>query len=774
MDLLDFSREAYKSADHYYKYLSETEQGVDTILVTKIIDIDNFKFRLLTSKKIFNLDQTYIVINSVLFPFDISKVIKILDSSTEPASVTIRVAPESYDAMKNLNPADVKIISDLKFLVKAVKDWYHKFHDKLTTPESDVERTVSLENLDLSEASDNQKMAIKTALESSISYIWGAPGTGKTQFVLANCIMNYVKSHKKIILMAPTNNALEQSARGVLKILQKNGIPTNTLLRLGRASSEFTQEYPEVCESTNLDQTLNQLKKEIETLTQEVQFQNEYLLFISKKSELEQAISSFNSSLKISNDLLVEKSKKNDLKSSFEDKISVLKNRLKICKYEISVLQKDRSKFFNRIKYILSDKKNYESLKAIDEKQKIIDALLSDIAKNIELLNQCTSAILAIEESHKRECSNTSRMFSQIKEISRLLFNQEYDVDELMKKVNEKLNQYSNFSVNPDLELTIREKQTELMRLASAQAAKFENKYIIACTVDYAVLRFEDFPQAIDKDACHVFVDEAAYCPMIKAGVFFAYNLPVTFLGDHMQLPPICEMDENVIKASHHNIFLWSQSSLYFPEIFLDNSDFESMYKRYHDNEDIETENIQVAFLNNTYRFGDNLAKILDKFVYHSGFSGLAFENVNISVIDAPHNAKESLPRTSTAEANAIYEYILKNNSDLGDFAILTPYKNQLKLLNKKFASTRVDISTIHASQGREWDTVFISVVDAHNKFFTDSTSKKSNGLKIINTAISRAKKRLILVLDYEHWELFNDEQLLASVATQHTNILQV
>lgn len=773
MNLLEFSREAYKSADHYYKYLTETEQGVDTILVTKIIDIDNFKFRLLTSKKIFNLDQTYIVINSVLFPFDISKSVKILESSTEPASVTIRVSPESYEAMKKLNPADVKLISDLKFLVKAVKDWYHKFHDKLIAPEFDDERTVSLKNLDLSEASDNQKAAIKTALESNISYIWGAPGTGKTQFVLANCIMNYVKSHKKIILMAPTNNALEQSARGVLKILQKNGIPTNTLLRLGRASAGFTQEYPEVCESTNLDQTLNQLKKEIETLTQEFQFQNEYLFFLSKKAELEHSISSFNASLNLSNELLVEKSKKNDLKSSFEEKISALKNRLKVYKYELSILQKDRSKFLNRIKYAFSDKKNYESLKAIDEKQKNIDALLSDISKNTELLNQCTSAILTIEESHKREYTNVSETFSRIKEISRLLFNQEYEIDELTKKVEEKFNQYSDFSVDPDLEAKIKDKQNEFIRLASAQAAKFKNKYIIACTVDYAILRFEEFPQAIDKDACHVFVDEAAYCPMIKAGVFFAYDLPVTFLGDHMQLPPICEMDENIIKASHHNIFLWSQSALYFPEIFLDNSDFESMYKRFHDNEDIETENIKIAFLNNTYRFGDNLAKILDKFVYRSGFSGLAFENVNISVIDAPHNAKEALPRTSTAEADAIYNYILENDAQLGDFSVLTPYKNQLKLLNKKLARTRADISTIHASQGREWDTVFISVVDAHNKFFTDSTCKKSNGLKIINTAISRAKKRLILVLDYEHWELFAEEQLLASVATQHTNIIQ-
>ena len=74
-------------------------------------------------------------------------------------------------------------------------------------------------------------------------------------------------------------------------------------------------------------------------------------------------------------------------------------------------------------------------------------------------------------------------------------------------------------------------------------------------------------------------------------------------------------------------------------------------------------------------------------------------------------------------------------------------------------------IMSIHKSQGQEWDTVIISVVDHQSKggygmWFTDTTNKMSKGLKVINTAVSRAKKRLILVGHYGFW-MEQDDQLL-------------
>lgn len=55
-------------------------------------------------------------------------------------------------------------------------------------------------------------------LSSPFSHVWGAPGTGKTRYVLANRVLA-ICENKKIILVAFTNNALEQVLSGVLEVL---------------------------------------------------------------------------------------------------------------------------------------------------------------------------------------------------------------------------------------------------------------------------------------------------------------------------------------------------------------------------------------------------------------------------------------------------------------------------------------------------------------------------------------------------------------------------
>ena len=88
-----------------------------------------------------------------------------------------------------------------------------------------------------SQASEEQKNAVAAALSQPFSYICGASGTGKTQFVLARCILAYVQSQKRIWITAPTNNAVEQMLYGVLPILQEAGISLRKVLR----------DYPKFC-----------------------------------------------------------------------------------------------------------------------------------------------------------------------------------------------------------------------------------------------------------------------------------------------------------------------------------------------------------------------------------------------------------------------------------------------------------------------------------------------------------------------------------------------
>ena len=86
---------------------------------------------------------------------------------------------------------------------------------------------------------------------------------------------------------------------------------------------------------------------------------------------------------------------------------------------------------------------------------------------------------------------------------------------------------------------------------------------------------------------------------------------------------------------------------------------------------------------------------------------------------------------------------------------------------------------TIHSSQGREWDTIIISICDDDGTNrpiplrFTSSVDGYG-GLKVMNTAVSRAKKRIILVCNHDFWSkraLKND--LLGKMAAS-SNVIRV
>lgn len=83
-------------------------------------------------------------------------------------------------------------------------------------------------------------------------------------------------------------------------------------------------------------------------------------------------------------------------------------------------------------------------------------------------------------------------------------------------------------------------------------------------------------------------------------------------------------------------------------------------------------------------------------------------------------------------------EIIQKYALDPGETGIIAPYKNQVEALGKKI--TGYEAATVHKFQGKEKDNIIISTVDDEISDFTDDSY-------LINVAVSRAKKKLILVV---------------------------
>ena len=130
------------------------------------------------------------------------------------------------------------------------------------------------------------------------------------------------------------------------------------------------------------------------------------------------------------------------------------------------------------------------------------------------------------------------------------------------------------------------------------------------------------------------------------------------------------------------------------------------------------------------------------------------------------------LRRTSLNEVVAIRRYLTENAGRLGSYVILTPYRKQLDLLGKYMPEERKDMNilTVHKSQGREWDTVILSVVDTRDMWFSDSKNRISRRLNVLNTAISRAKKRIVIACDRSYWIAQRGQLLSEIVRTCNCN----
>ena len=536
---------------------------------------------------------------------------------------TVKAYPSEYVLGKLRSEKDnkVELVTDLRWLLRMTGRYFESFGSKISLPlplsAGNGDRPVYTHS-----PTEQQRAAVEVILSNPLTYIWGAPGTGKTQFVLATCITELLRKGKKIAVLAPTNNAIEQVLRGLLNALAE-GDPDGNLIdistdviRLGMSSDTFMREYPEVCE-----------RKDIQ--------------------------------------------------------------------------------------------------KRIQSKSRSLD--------------MCSKALLM------RLAGKDPPEFSGMGDIEIRA-----KMDALEKQISELRQQETGF------------------RLKSAR--------IVAMTPQKLMMSFapEEDESHRKLEVDHIFIDEAGYCSALNALPAFMFGVPVTMLGDHKQLPPVCEIDPGDVKEGIERndakrfFFLLDRSALFAEDLIsLSRTDLEASYLEGKEQKHLNT---VTRKLTQSHRFGDNLAQILDRFVYRNGISGSADSRLEIMCVDVQY--EDRTDRSNLGEAEAVKQFLESEHISPSDVAILTPYRNQVALLRRTLPKRYDDsILTVHRSQGREWDTVVFSVVDNRvvlegKEFQLHLTSMEEGcgGESVINTAVSRAKRRLVIFCDRGFWSGREGELISALV----------
>lgn len=782
MEIIKIKEICLEQSKYYYDYVKKySEHNGKTIEKVHSIRFQEgsspLLFEIKLEKHIFDFEKTYYKNNLTNEYYFNKKDILIKEFDEKNRLLYIQVLRDDIN-LKELNANDFFVVTDLLFLINNLIDWYDK--NGLELSFSDTLPCIinpKFDNLFDTKLNENQLDAVKSIFENTYSYIWGPPGTGKTKAVLSSAVINYINNDKKVLIVAPTNVALEQILLGLLDNTEKLGISREKVLRIGIPSKDFYENFPEVCETRGLQKVLESLDNEIKIIERvikyrqgkDVTFDLEEIdsLFVEiennkdKIKQIELKIEDFQplinlvtKSLKnyhfVNNCKMIKEAIKKRMDSSCinydeklieENKLKEVINidciRAKIKEYELNINMLNESNMTilsNAKKYVKSEKIFNEIFKDLNE-DNFKDKRL-DINKKISQLKLwCKTNLEALKKVSKN--FNDSLINQALDE-----YHKEFDDRNLINRKNELLNDRNSF-------------------IAQSTKQRVKNSQVIAMTID-AYIQYT-LNENIEIE--HIFCDEAGYMSNIKALTLFRNTCPITFLGDHMQLQPVSEIRNDDVNSLRKS-FLWSQSSLFFETLFWQKNE-EDLYKEFLSSNTPSFKKTIQKNLRYTHRFGSNLAKVLDRFVYKFGFESASNSNTEIIFINSNSNPQDATQRSSIEEARIIKE-LVKDITD--DFAILTPYKNQVKLLKDVLGKSYFEnIMTIHKSQGSEWNTVIFSVVDdsysgKRKMFFTNSLNESFKSLNLINTVVSRTKKRLIIIANEDFWLAQKDSQLIGNM----------
>lgn len=163
------------------------------------------------------------------------------------------------------------------------------------------------------------------------------------------------------------------------------------------------------------------------------------------------------------------------------------------------------------------------------------------------------------------------------------------------------------------------------------------------------------------------------------------------------------------------------------------------------------------------------------------GFCNQKFYNNELIVMTEDHGEQDTLSVFKTTVGNHRRDHLNQRQIDVTiknvlpmlmnvrseDVGIVAPYKDQVAAITEQLDTDKIEVHTVHKFQGREKDTIVLTTVD-------DIVTDFSDNPYLINVAVSRAKKRLCLVVSgNEQTSDSNINDLVAYIEYNNFQVVQ-
>lgn len=528
----------------------------------------------------------------------------------------------------------------------------------------------------------SQKEAVEAALTHQVSVIQGPPGTGKTQTIL-NIIANLLIAGKTVLVVSNNNSAVNN----VAEKLEQEGLGF-IVAKLG--SVQKKEEF------VAGQQPLPHMSSwHIDASSSVKQWVKDALNNVSQgfSAQLRQA------ELRAEYDALLKEATYNEklATNSIDCDWLYSKSSSKIMEllsyYQIRQSKQIPSVFF-RIKW------------ALKLGLPMFSFLQKDVSDVIASLENAYYIVRKAEIEKELQSVESTLQSVDIKENLRLL--SAYSLQILKNEIAEhyRADTRTAFTIK-----NIKAKTEDLLR-----------EYPVVLSTTYSA------KSCISKDMVfdYVIMDEASQVDIKTGALALSCAMDAVIVGDDKQLPNVVSQEEALALQA---IQLTYKVDDRYNEIT--HSFLQSCVEVFKD--------IPVTLLREHYRCHPKIIEFCNQHFYNGELVAMTDDNGEDNVLQVVQTVEGNHARGhfNQREIDVIVQEVLPQCADSGSIGIITPYRQQADEINKALGK---DIaSTVHKYQGRECDTIIMSMVDNKPTEFSDDPN-------LLNVAISRAKTHLYVV----------------------------
>ena len=528
----------------------------------------------------------------------------------------------------------------------------------------------------------SQKKAVEAALTHQVSVIQGPPGTGKTQTIL-NIIANLLIAGKTVLVVSNNNSAVNN----VAEKLEHKGLGF-IVAKLGSAQKkeEFVADQQPLPDMSSWH---------IDASSSVKQWVKDALNNVSQgfSAQLRQA------ELRAEYDALLKEATYNEklATNSIDSDWLYSKSSSKIMEllgyYQIRQSNQIPSVFF-RIKW------------ALKLGLPMFSFLQKDVSDVIASLENAYYIVRKAEIEKELQSVESTLQSVDIKENLRLL--RAYSLQILKNEIAEhyRADTRTAFTIK-----NIKAKTEDLLR-----------EYPVVLSTTYSA------KSCISKDMVfdYVIMDEASQVDIKTGALALSCAMNAVIVGDDKQLPNVVSQEEALALQA---IQLTYKVDDRYNEVT--HSFLQSCVEVFKD--------IPVTLLREHYRCHPKIIEFCNQHFYNGELVAMTDDNGEDNVLQVVQTVEGNHARGhfNQREIDVIVQEVLPQCADSGSVGIITPYRQQADEINKALGK---DIaSTVHKYQGRECDTIIMSMVDNKPTEFSDDSN-------LLNVAISRAKTHLYVV----------------------------